>query len=53
AAERRLHECQESLQGCKGKCADQEHTIRELQGQNMDHVADFEAVGRIFCLGMG
>ncbi|PNI31321.1 ODF2L isoform 5 [Pan troglodytes] len=33
AAERRLHECQESLQGCKGKCADQEHTIRELQGQ--------------------
>ncbi|XP_063480351.1 protein BCAP isoform X6 [Symphalangus syndactylus] len=33
AAERRLHECQESLQCCKGKCADQEHTIRELQGQ--------------------
>ncbi|PNJ21434.1 ODF2L isoform 14, partial [Pongo abelii] len=38
AAKRRLHECQESLQCCKGKCADQEHTIRELQGQNMDHV---------------
>ncbi|XP_009210414.1 protein BCAP isoform X4 [Papio anubis] len=33
AAERRLHECQESLQCCKGKCADQEHTVRELQGQ--------------------
>nr|XP_012320210.1 outer dense fiber protein 2-like isoform X5 [Aotus nancymaae] len=33
AAKRRLHECQESLQCCKGKCADQEHTIRELQGQ--------------------
>ncbi|XP_032011354.1 protein BCAP [Hylobates moloch] len=33
AVERRLHECQESLQCCKGKCADQEHTIRELQGQ--------------------
>ncbi|XP_030769209.1 protein BCAP isoform X1 [Rhinopithecus roxellana] len=33
AAERSLHECQESLQCCKGKCADQEHTVRELQGQ--------------------
>ncbi|XP_074237241.1 protein BCAP isoform X3 [Saimiri boliviensis] len=33
AAKRRLHECQESLQCCKGKCTDQEHTIRELQGQ--------------------
>ncbi|XP_011811482.1 PREDICTED: outer dense fiber protein 2-like isoform X2 [Colobus angolensis palliatus] len=33
AAERRLHECQESLQCCKGKCADQEHTVRELQSQ--------------------
>uniref|UniRef100_A0A8C9AML2 Outer dense fiber of sperm tails 2 like n=1 Tax=Prolemur simus TaxID=1328070 RepID=A0A8C9AML2_PROSS len=33
AAERRLHKCQENLQRCKGKCADQEHTIRELQGQ--------------------
>uniref|UniRef100_A0A2K5YFK9 Outer dense fiber of sperm tails 2 like n=1 Tax=Mandrillus leucophaeus TaxID=9568 RepID=A0A2K5YFK9_MANLE len=33
AAEQRLHECQESLQCCKGKCADQEHTVRELQGQ--------------------
>ncbi|XP_047415693.1 protein BCAP isoform X2 [Sciurus carolinensis] len=33
AAERRLQECQESLQHCKAKCADQEHTVRELQGQ--------------------
>ncbi|XP_032350614.1 protein BCAP isoform X3 [Camelus ferus] len=33
AAEQRLHECQESLQHCKGKCADQAHTVRELQGQ--------------------
>ncbi|XP_073090335.1 protein BCAP isoform X2 [Manis javanica] len=33
AVERRLHECQESLQHYKGKCADQTHTIRELQGQ--------------------
>ncbi|XP_053448788.1 protein BCAP isoform X3 [Nycticebus coucang] len=33
AAERSLQECQENLQLCKGKCADQEHTIRELQGQ--------------------
>ncbi|XP_012602996.1 protein BCAP isoform X2 [Microcebus murinus] len=33
AAERRLHKYQENLQRCKGKCADQEHTIRELQGQ--------------------
>ncbi|XP_041606867.1 protein BCAP isoform X3 [Vulpes lagopus] len=32
-AERRLHECQESLQHYKGKCADQACTIRELQGQ--------------------
>uniref|UniRef100_A0A452T4A7 Outer dense fiber of sperm tails 2 like n=1 Tax=Ursus maritimus TaxID=29073 RepID=A0A452T4A7_URSMA len=33
AAERRLHECQERLQHSKGKCADQAHTVRELQGQ--------------------
>lgn len=33
AAERKLHECQERLQHCKGKCADQAHTVRELQGQ--------------------
>ncbi|XP_072830152.1 protein BCAP isoform X5 [Vicugna pacos] len=33
AVEQRLHECQESLQHCKGKCADQAHTVRELQGQ--------------------
>lgn len=33
AAERRLHECQESLQRCKGTCADQAHTVRQLQGQ--------------------
>lgn len=33
AAEQRLHECQESLQHCKGKCADQARTVRELQGQ--------------------
>ncbi|XP_042637630.1 protein BCAP [Orycteropus afer afer] len=33
AAEWRLHESQESLQHCKGRCADQEQTIRELQGQ--------------------
>ncbi|XP_036746200.1 protein BCAP isoform X1 [Manis pentadactyla] len=33
AVERRLHKCQESLQHYKGKCADQTHTIRELQGQ--------------------
>ncbi|XP_057570171.1 protein BCAP isoform X2 [Hippopotamus amphibius kiboko] len=33
AAEQRLHECHESLQHHKGKCADQAHTIRELQGQ--------------------
>ncbi|XP_059998485.1 protein BCAP isoform X1 [Lagenorhynchus albirostris] len=33
AAEQRLHECQESLQHHKGKCADQAHAIRELQGQ--------------------
>jgi chromosome segregation ATPase len=32
-AERRLQECQESLQRCKEKCAEQAHTIRELQGQ--------------------
>ncbi|XP_066899363.1 protein BCAP isoform X8 [Kogia breviceps] len=32
-AEQRLHECQESLQHHKGKCADQAHAIRELQGQ--------------------
>ncbi|XP_027998350.2 protein BCAP isoform X1 [Eptesicus fuscus] len=33
AAEWRLQECQESLQHYKGTCADQAHTIRELQGQ--------------------
>ncbi|XP_036302575.1 protein BCAP [Pipistrellus kuhlii] len=33
AAEWRLQECQESLRHCKGTCADQAHTIRELQGQ--------------------
>ncbi|XP_053776096.1 protein BCAP isoform X2 [Desmodus rotundus] len=33
AAERRLQECQERLQLYKGKCADQAHTVRELQGQ--------------------
>ncbi|XP_037354460.1 protein BCAP isoform X2 [Talpa occidentalis] len=33
AAEQRLQECQESLQLCRGKCRDQAHTIRELQGQ--------------------
>ncbi|XP_040843319.1 protein BCAP [Ochotona curzoniae] len=33
AAERRLRECQENLQRCKGMCADQAHTVRELQGQ--------------------
>ncbi|XP_060058265.1 protein BCAP isoform X4 [Erinaceus europaeus] len=32
-AERRLQECQESLQQCQGDCADQAHTISELQGQ--------------------
>ncbi|XP_036992445.2 protein BCAP isoform X2 [Artibeus jamaicensis] len=33
AAERRLRECQERLQHHKGRCADQAHTLRELQGQ--------------------
>ncbi|KAM4873071.1 protein BCAP isoform 5-T8 [Thomomys bottae] len=33
SAERRLQECQESLQCCKDKCANQANTIRELQGQ--------------------
>ncbi|XP_069863619.1 protein BCAP isoform X1 [Dipodomys merriami] len=33
SAERRLQECQESLRCCKEKCANQAHTIRELQGQ--------------------
>ncbi|CAK6441303.1 unnamed protein product [Pipistrellus nathusii] len=33
AAEWRLQECQESLRHCKGTCAGQAHTIRELQGQ--------------------
>ncbi|XP_040607587.1 protein BCAP isoform X3 [Mesocricetus auratus] len=33
SAEQRLHECQESLQRCKEKCAEQAHTVRELQGQ--------------------
>ncbi|XP_036047439.1 protein BCAP isoform X3 [Onychomys torridus] len=33
AAEQRLQECQENLQRSKEKCAEQAHTIRELQGQ--------------------
>lgn len=33
SAEQRLHECQENLQRCKEKCAEQTHTVRELQGQ--------------------
>ncbi|XP_060977470.1 protein BCAP isoform X2 [Dama dama] len=33
AVEQRLQECQESLQHHKGRCADQAHTVRELQGQ--------------------
>ncbi|XP_042135990.1 protein BCAP isoform X2 [Peromyscus maniculatus bairdii] len=33
SAEQRLQECQENLQRCKDKCAEQAHTIRELQGQ--------------------
>ncbi|XP_013370015.1 PREDICTED: outer dense fiber protein 2-like isoform X3 [Chinchilla lanigera] len=33
AAERRLQECQESLPRCQAKCAEQAHTVRELQGQ--------------------
>ncbi|XP_015427611.1 PREDICTED: outer dense fiber protein 2-like isoform X2 [Myotis davidii] len=33
AAEWRLQECQESLEHYKETCADQAHTIRELQGQ--------------------
>lgn len=41
AAEQRLHECQESLQHHKGKCADQAHAIRELQGQVSSHHFDF------------
>nr|XP_008539029.1 PREDICTED: outer dense fiber protein 2-like isoform X3 [Equus przewalskii] len=32
-AEQRLRECQESLQHYQGRCADQAHTVRELQGQ--------------------
>ncbi|XP_027240726.1 protein BCAP isoform X3 [Cricetulus griseus] len=31
--ERALHECQENLQRYKQKCAEQAHTVRELQGQ--------------------
>ncbi|XP_068396334.1 protein BCAP isoform X3 [Eschrichtius robustus] len=37
AAEQRLHECQESLQHHKGKCADQAHAVRELQGQVVEN----------------
>ncbi|XP_045334089.1 protein BCAP isoform X6 [Leopardus geoffroyi] len=33
AAERRLHECQESVQHYRERCADKVHTVRELQGQ--------------------
>ncbi|XP_052587128.1 protein BCAP isoform X3 [Peromyscus californicus insignis] len=33
SAAQRLQECQENLQRCKGKCAEQAHTISELQGQ--------------------
>ncbi|XP_046941401.1 protein BCAP isoform X3 [Lynx rufus] len=33
AAERRLHECQESVQHYRERCADNVHTVRELQGQ--------------------
>ncbi|CAH6777154.1 protein BCAP [Phodopus roborovskii] len=33
SAEQRLQECQENLQRCKEKCAEQAHTVRELQGQ--------------------
>ncbi|ERE88795.1 outer dense fiber protein 2 isoform 2 [Cricetulus griseus] len=33
SAEQRLHECQENLQRYKQKCAEQAHTVRELQGQ--------------------
>ncbi|XP_038167823.1 protein BCAP isoform X3 [Arvicola amphibius] len=33
SAEQRLQECQEKLQRCKEKCAEQAHTVRELQGQ--------------------
>ncbi|XP_037063060.1 protein BCAP isoform X3 [Peromyscus leucopus] len=33
SAKQRLQECQENLQRCKDKCAEQAHTIRELQGQ--------------------
>lgn len=41
AAEQKLQECQESLHHYKGKCADQAHTIRELQGQVSSHHSDF------------
>ncbi|KAM6167808.1 protein BCAP isoform 1-T1 [Erethizon dorsatum] len=37
AAERRLRECQESLQSHQAKCAEQAHTVRELQGQVENH----------------
>lgn len=40
-AERRLQECQESLQHYKGKCADHARTVRELQGQVSRHHSDF------------
>ncbi|XP_047727963.1 protein BCAP isoform X1 [Prionailurus viverrinus] len=33
AAERRLHECQESVQHYRERFADKVHTVRELQGQ--------------------
>ncbi|XP_021111090.1 outer dense fiber protein 2-like isoform X2 [Heterocephalus glaber] len=33
AVEQKLRESQESLQRCKAKCAEQTHTVRELQGQ--------------------
>ena len=44
AVEQRLQECQESLQHHKGKCADQAHTVRELQGQVSSHHFDFRSL---------
>lgn len=40
-AEWRLQECQESLQHYQGTCADQAHTIRELQGQVSSRLSHF------------
>uniref|UniRef100_A0A8D2AI08 Outer dense fiber of sperm tails 2 like n=1 Tax=Sciurus vulgaris TaxID=55149 RepID=A0A8D2AI08_SCIVU len=47
AAERRLQECQESLQHCKAKCADQEHTVRELQGQPLKEWEEYSVLAWI------